>query len=68
MFKLGKFNSLNKNLHKYVSDFLIEWSREGASFVVKSSGSTGQSKLIEISKCQMKLSAQKTNQFFAAHL
>ena len=64
MFKLGKFNSLNKNLHKYVSDFLIEWSREGASFVVKSSGSTGQSKLIEISKSQMKLSAQKTNQFF----
>ena len=64
MFKLGKFSSSDEKLLQYVSDFMIEWSREGASFVVQSSGSTGQPKLIEISKSQMLLSAQKTNQFF----
>lgn len=64
MFTRGKFSSSDENLLQYVSDFLIEWSREGASFAVQSSGSTGLPKLIEISKGQMVLSAQKTNQFF----
>ena len=64
MFTRGKFSSSDENLLQYVSDFLIEWSREGASFAVQSSGSTGLPKLIEISRGQMVLSAQKTNQFF----
>ena len=64
MFNLRKFSSSDENLLQYVSDFLEEWSKEAASFIVKSSGSTGQPKLIEISKGQMMLSAQKTNQFF----
>lgn len=64
MLSLGKFTSSDEKLLQYVCDFLELWSREEATFKVKSSGSTGQAKLIEITKNQMVISAQKTNHFF----
>ena len=48
-----------------IGEFIAQWLDETESIVVKTSGSTGEPKLISVSKQAMVLSAQKTIHFFS---
>ena len=45
---------------KMVREFLMDWFSEKTTIHIKTSGSTGKPKLIEITKAQMKYSAERT--------
>lgn len=49
---------------QHIGEFISQWLDETDSIVVKTSGSTGEPKLISVSKEAMVLSAQKTIRFF----
>ncbi len=58
------FDGIDSDYLQSIHDFINEWENSNESIKVKTSGSTGEAKLVEISKSDMISSAKATGKYF----